>query len=298
MAAEAFSQAGYDAHNMTGGITAWVDAENCRSSPRTARSPEPRPVVMEAGAPHRPSRRTRRLRKPPRPRIRRRSSKASAPGSPSSTASSAPASTRSAPPPCWRSPPGIVAVVLALGVQDDSRHEGGARPSFASRWTGVERRRRRPPRTTSPTLDDRLSRARVADRVAALRPDRDRPARSRSSRTTSRTSANRSISALEQARTPAARAARTTTPADGDSHPGGGTTARILPPLVGRLVALRRRRPLRRDCRSCSSSSIASRSAVSRSGRPMTSPSPALEVLPAARRAPPRARPGGPPRPS
>jgi rhodanese-related sulfurtransferase len=27
MAAEAFSQAGYDAHNMTGGITAWVEAD-------------------------------------------------------------------------------------------------------------------------------------------------------------------------------------------------------------------------------------------------------------------------------
>ena len=28
MAAEAFDQAGYDAHNLAGGITAWVDTEN------------------------------------------------------------------------------------------------------------------------------------------------------------------------------------------------------------------------------------------------------------------------------
>jgi rhodanese-related sulfurtransferase len=43
MAAEAFNQAGYDAHNLAGGITAWVDTEN-PLEPAEGVVAEPRPV--------------------------------------------------------------------------------------------------------------------------------------------------------------------------------------------------------------------------------------------------------------
>ncbi len=43
MAAEAFSQAGFDAHNMTGGITAWV-AQELPLEPDGGVVAEPRPV--------------------------------------------------------------------------------------------------------------------------------------------------------------------------------------------------------------------------------------------------------------
>jgi rhodanese-related sulfurtransferase len=43
MAAEAFSQAGYDAHNLDGGINAWVDTEN-PLEPEDGVVAEPRPV--------------------------------------------------------------------------------------------------------------------------------------------------------------------------------------------------------------------------------------------------------------
>ena len=43
MAAEAFAQAGFDAHNMTGGITAWADAD-LPLEPADGKIAEPRPV--------------------------------------------------------------------------------------------------------------------------------------------------------------------------------------------------------------------------------------------------------------
>lgn len=43
MAAEAFSQAGFDAHNMTGGIAAWV-AQELPLEPADGTVAEPRPV--------------------------------------------------------------------------------------------------------------------------------------------------------------------------------------------------------------------------------------------------------------
>ena len=43
MAAEAFGQAGYDAHNLEGGIIAWVDTENSLE-PESGTVAEPRPV--------------------------------------------------------------------------------------------------------------------------------------------------------------------------------------------------------------------------------------------------------------
>jgi rhodanese-related sulfurtransferase len=43
MAAEAFNQAGYDAHNLAGGIMAWVDTEN-PLEPDNGVVAEPRPV--------------------------------------------------------------------------------------------------------------------------------------------------------------------------------------------------------------------------------------------------------------
>lgn len=43
MAAEAFGQAGYDAHNLDGGITAWVDTEN-PLEPEDGVVADPRPV--------------------------------------------------------------------------------------------------------------------------------------------------------------------------------------------------------------------------------------------------------------
>jgi rhodanese-related sulfurtransferase len=43
MAAEAFGQAGYDAHNLEGGIDAWVDTEN-PLEPEDGTVAEPRPV--------------------------------------------------------------------------------------------------------------------------------------------------------------------------------------------------------------------------------------------------------------
>jgi rhodanese-related sulfurtransferase len=43
MAAEAFGQAGYDAHNLDGGINAWVDTEN-PLEPEDGTVAEPRPV--------------------------------------------------------------------------------------------------------------------------------------------------------------------------------------------------------------------------------------------------------------
>jgi len=43
MAAEAFSQAGFDAHNMTGGITGWV-AQELPLEPADGTIAEPRPV--------------------------------------------------------------------------------------------------------------------------------------------------------------------------------------------------------------------------------------------------------------
>lgn len=43
MAAEAFGQAGYDAHNLEGGIIAWVDTENSLE-PDGGIVAEPRPV--------------------------------------------------------------------------------------------------------------------------------------------------------------------------------------------------------------------------------------------------------------
>lgn len=43
MAAEAFGQAGYDAHNLDGGINAWVDTEN-PLEPDDGTVAEPRPV--------------------------------------------------------------------------------------------------------------------------------------------------------------------------------------------------------------------------------------------------------------
>jgi rhodanese-related sulfurtransferase len=43
MAAEAFSQAGVDAHNMTGGITSWV-AQELPLEPEDGHIAEPRPV--------------------------------------------------------------------------------------------------------------------------------------------------------------------------------------------------------------------------------------------------------------
>ena len=43
MAAEAFDQAGYDAHNLAGGITAWVDSEN-PLEPDNGTVAEPRPA--------------------------------------------------------------------------------------------------------------------------------------------------------------------------------------------------------------------------------------------------------------
>ena len=43
MAAEAFSQAGYDAHNMTGGIAAWAEA-GLPLEPEGGEVAEPRPV--------------------------------------------------------------------------------------------------------------------------------------------------------------------------------------------------------------------------------------------------------------
>jgi rhodanese-related sulfurtransferase len=43
MAAEAFAQAGFDAHNLAGGITAWVDLEN-PLEPDHGTVAEPRPV--------------------------------------------------------------------------------------------------------------------------------------------------------------------------------------------------------------------------------------------------------------
>jgi rhodanese-related sulfurtransferase len=43
MAAEAFGQAGYDAHNLDGGIMAWVDLEN-PLEPDDGTVAEPRPV--------------------------------------------------------------------------------------------------------------------------------------------------------------------------------------------------------------------------------------------------------------
>ena len=43
MAAEAFAQAGYDAHNLAGGILAWVDLEN-PLEPEDGTVVEPRPV--------------------------------------------------------------------------------------------------------------------------------------------------------------------------------------------------------------------------------------------------------------
>jgi rhodanese-related sulfurtransferase len=43
MAAEAFHQAGYDAHNLAGGISAWVDVENALE-PEDGVVAEPRPV--------------------------------------------------------------------------------------------------------------------------------------------------------------------------------------------------------------------------------------------------------------
>jgi rhodanese-related sulfurtransferase len=43
MAAEAFSQAGFDAHNMTGGIMAWTE-QGLPLEPKDGRVAEPRPV--------------------------------------------------------------------------------------------------------------------------------------------------------------------------------------------------------------------------------------------------------------
>jgi rhodanese-related sulfurtransferase len=43
MAAEAFGQAGYDAHNLDGGINAWVDTEN-PLEPEDGVVADPRPV--------------------------------------------------------------------------------------------------------------------------------------------------------------------------------------------------------------------------------------------------------------
>ncbi len=43
MAAEAFGQAGYDAHNLEGGISAWVDLES-PLEPEDGVVAEPRPV--------------------------------------------------------------------------------------------------------------------------------------------------------------------------------------------------------------------------------------------------------------
>jgi rhodanese-related sulfurtransferase len=43
MAAEAFGQAGFDAHNLAGGIMAWVDLEN-PLEPEDGTIAEPRPV--------------------------------------------------------------------------------------------------------------------------------------------------------------------------------------------------------------------------------------------------------------
>jgi rhodanese-related sulfurtransferase len=43
MAAEAFGQAGFDAHNLAGGIMAWVDVEN-PLEPEDGTIAEPRPV--------------------------------------------------------------------------------------------------------------------------------------------------------------------------------------------------------------------------------------------------------------
>jgi rhodanese-related sulfurtransferase len=43
MAAEAFGQAGFDAHNLAGGITAWVDLEN-PLEPEDGTVAEPRPT--------------------------------------------------------------------------------------------------------------------------------------------------------------------------------------------------------------------------------------------------------------
>lgn len=43
MAAEAFGQAGFDAHNLTGGIVAWVDLENALE-PEDGTIAESRPV--------------------------------------------------------------------------------------------------------------------------------------------------------------------------------------------------------------------------------------------------------------
>ena len=43
MAAEAFGQAGFDAHNLAGGIMAWVDLENALE-PEDGTVAEPRPV--------------------------------------------------------------------------------------------------------------------------------------------------------------------------------------------------------------------------------------------------------------
>jgi len=43
MAAEAFGQAGFDAHNLAGGIVAWVDLENALE-PEDGTIAEPRPV--------------------------------------------------------------------------------------------------------------------------------------------------------------------------------------------------------------------------------------------------------------
>ena len=43
MAAEAFGQAGFDAHNLDGGINAWVDTENALE-PEDGTVADPRPV--------------------------------------------------------------------------------------------------------------------------------------------------------------------------------------------------------------------------------------------------------------
>jgi rhodanese-related sulfurtransferase len=43
MAAEAFGQAGFDAHNLAGGVIAWVDLENALE-PETGTIAEPRPI--------------------------------------------------------------------------------------------------------------------------------------------------------------------------------------------------------------------------------------------------------------
>ena len=180
MAAEAFREAGCDAHNLAGGLEAWVGRGPAARARPTARSPAaaairralPRAASLERGQPQasrpatqpapggaegKPATGSQPAAQPAPQSTEPSRSRACGPGSPSSTASSGSAAIAGAIAIVLALAAGIVGVVLALERQGRERDQGRGRPRFAIRSRpstarGLAGRRGRP----RPTLSDRI----------------------------------------------------------------------------------------------------------------------------------------------